>query len=265
MASVVTGITRAARELDLRPVLDEMPDPETLSPVLRRREVDGAIVFVASGLALNKLVNLHQHLPVVWVMGGEGGPFQVDHVSADNLGIGNLACEYLAGKGCKNLAYISNEPDWLIMRLRGFAFARAAGDSSLTCTSYIVDGSPKAVEAYGRNANVSPTLEKAVDRLAAANPKHDGLFIPTDLLTTRVYPLLAQRGVEPERDIRIVSCDNEEERLGMLATRPASIDIRGEEIGRWAVRQLVQRLQRPDDPCTRMQVAPRLVLPGLHP
>jgi DNA-binding LacI/PurR family transcriptional regulator len=265
MASVVTGITRAAKELDLRPVLDEMPDPESITPILRRREVDGAIVFVMSGLPLDKLIHLHRHLPVVWAMGGEGGPPQVDHVSADNLGIGHLACEYLIGQRCRQLAYITNEPDWLIMRLRGHAFAGAACDASLPATSYIVNGSPNSLEAYGRNANISATLEAAVDRLAAARPRPDGLFIPTDLLTTRVYPLLVQHGIQPQRDIHIVSCDNEDERLSMLSPRPPSIDIRGEEIGRWAVRQLVQRLQRPDDPCTRVQVAPRIVLPPAEP
>jgi LacI family transcriptional regulator len=214
-----------------------------------------------SGLPLNKLVHLGEHLPVVWAMGGEGGPPQVDHVSADNLGIGSLAYEYLAQKGCKALAYITNEPDWLIMRLRGHAFTNSACDGGLRVASYIVNGSPLSLEAYGRNAMLSESLEAAVDQLAATNPRPTGLFIPTDLLATRIYPLLMRHNIFPERDIHIISCDNEEERLGMLSPRPASIDIRGEEIGRCAVRQLVQRLQRPEDPSTRLQVAPRLALP----
>jgi LacI family transcriptional regulator len=261
MASVVTGITRAAKELDLRPVLDEMPDPEALSPILRRREVDGAIVFFMSGLPMDKLMHVREHLPVVWAMGGEGGPSHVDHVSADNLGIGHLAAEYLARQGRRHLAYITNEPDWQIMRLRGHAFASAGCDAGLGVTSYIVGTNAHSLDAYGRGARIADSLERAIDQLAAANPRPTGLFIPTDLLTTRIYPLLIQRGIQPQRDIHIVSCDNEEERLSMLSPRPASIEIRGEEIGRWAVRQLVQRLQRPDDPCTRVQVAPRLVVP----
>jgi DNA-binding LacI/PurR family transcriptional regulator len=261
MASVVAGITRAAKEMDIRPVLDEMPDPHSLSPLLRRREVDGAVVFFQSGRPVHELVELCQHLPLVWAMGGEGGPAQVDHVSADNMGIGHVAYEYLTSHGCKNLAYITDEPDWLIMRLRAQSFANSARDAGQAVTSFLVGENGLTHEPYGRKTHSAKNLEGAVDLLINTKPRPTGLFIPTDLLATRVYPLLIQRGIKPEHDIRIISCDNEDERLTMLNPRPASIDIRGEEVGRWAVRQLVQRLQRPEDPATRIQVAPRLVAP----
>src|SRR3954470_20438081 len=61
MASVVTGITREAKSLDVWAVLDEMPDPGQLSPIFRRREVDGAIVFCAAGSDLSDLMELHRH------------------------------------------------------------------------------------------------------------------------------------------------------------------------------------------------------------
>jgi len=60
--------------------------------------------------------------------------------------------------------------------------------------------------------------------------------------------------------VRIVSCDNEQQRLSVLHPRPASIDIRGEFIGRCAVRQLVYRLTHPDEPPTRMLIAPHIAL-----
>src|SRR5438093_8147926 len=82
MASVVGGITREAKDLDVWAVLDEMPDPGQLSPIFRRREVDGAIVFCdPAGSNLNDLMQLHQHVPLVWVMGGEDALVSVDHVS----------------------------------------------------------------------------------------------------------------------------------------------------------------------------------------
>src|SRR5690349_2242060 len=49
MASVVSGITRAAKGMDVWSVLDEMPNPAELSPIIRRREVDGAVVFCQFG------------------------------------------------------------------------------------------------------------------------------------------------------------------------------------------------------------------------
>src|SRR5206468_11459433 len=96
MASVVAGITREAKEMDIRAVLDEMPDPESISPILLRREVDGVVVFCMSGVPVKQIVQLREYLPVVWVMGGEDALASVDHVSADNSGVGRLAYEYLA-------------------------------------------------------------------------------------------------------------------------------------------------------------------------
>lgn len=261
MASVVAGVTRAAKELDIRPVLDEMPDPAALSPVLRRREVDGVIVFVHSGIPESCVVNLRAHLPVVWAMGGESGAPEVDHVSADNIGIGRLAQSYLASKGCTRVAFVTNAASWHIMRLRGQSFANAARDAGQQVTSFVQADNPAEAEPYGPKVITADSLEKLIDLLAAARPRPDGLFIPTDLLATQVYPLLLHRGIKPEQDIRVISCDNEAERLSMLKPRPASIDIRGEEIGRLAVRQLIQRLERPNDPATRIQVAPRIVCP----
>src|SRR5256885_10521345 len=72
MASVVAGITRPAEELDVWAVLDEMPDPGQLSPIFRRREVNGAVVFCAPpGSNISDLAELNPYLPMVWVQGGE--------------------------------------------------------------------------------------------------------------------------------------------------------------------------------------------------
>ena len=125
MASVVAGITRAAKEFNIRTVLDEMPNPQSLSPVISRHEVDGAIVFFQSGLPSKHLAQLGEQVPLVWAMGGEDARVDVDHISADNLGVARLASEYLINQGCNRLAFITDHPNWPIIRLRGQAFANA--------------------------------------------------------------------------------------------------------------------------------------------
>ena len=105
---------------------------------------------------------------------------------------------------------------------------------------------------------VRETPDDLIAAMAASEHRPDGLFVSTDLFLTKIHPLLVQYGIRPGKDLRIISCDNENERLAMVNPKPASIDIGGEEIGRWAVRQLVHRLQRPEDPPVRIQVAPRI-------
>jgi DNA-binding LacI/PurR family transcriptional regulator len=260
MASVVAGITREAKALDVWAVLDEMPDPGQLSPIFRRREVDGAVVFCdPAGSNVSDLMELNRHVPVVWVMGGEDAMVGVDHVSPDNSGVGRIAYDYLAAHHCKNFAFITDAPSWPIMRLRAQAYANAARDDGGFVSNYLLNANSVQREAYGGTVCVRDTLDDLIQEFARRKAGPTGLFVPTDLLLTRLHPLLVQHGVWGKPDLTIVSCDNEEDRLGSLKPRPASIDIQGEEIGRLAVRQLVQRLQRPDAPPARVQLAPRLV------
>src|SRR5262245_27381636 len=46
IAGVVAELSRAAQDHHMGILMAEMPDPQQLSPVLRRPEVDGAIVFM---------------------------------------------------------------------------------------------------------------------------------------------------------------------------------------------------------------------------
>lgn len=259
MSSVVTGVMRAAKELDIRPVLDEMPDPDIVPSVIRQAEVDGAIVFFMSGQPIANLVRLAQHLPIVWAMGGEDSVTAIDHVTADNHGVGHLAYDYLKTRGCKTIA--SLQWDWPVVRVRAKAFAEAASQDGTQAQQYTVQFHLPAGQRYGGGIATGNTFDAAIDRMLASNPRPDGLFVPTDSITAQIYPLLIARGIVPGRDIQIVSCDYESERISALNPRPATIDIHSEQIGRWAVRQLMSRLERPDEPAVRVQLAPKLVLP----
>jgi DNA-binding LacI/PurR family transcriptional regulator len=73
--------------------------------------------------------------------------------------------------------------------------------------------------------------------------------------------MLVQRGIRPGSDVQIISCNNEQSGLAMLNPRPATIDLGTDEIGRWAVTRLVNRIARPSVPPIRMLIAPTLIEP----
>ena len=113
---------------------------------------------------------------------------------------------------------------------------------------------------YGPRAIVENNLESLIARIAQSQPRPDGLFISNDATTAQVYPLMQRLGIQPDRDIAVISCDNEEIRLSGLHPRPASIDCGAEEVGWRAVQQLVTRLENADEPGIHIAVAPRLVV-----
>jgi LacI family transcriptional regulator len=260
MACVVQGVMRAAKQLDITPVLDEISDDEDVSPIIRRSEVDGAVVFFLNRPTDDCVRRLRDRLPIVWVMGGLSGTLNVDHVTPDNFGVGQLALEYLQAQGCRRLAFVDDRPGWQIMRMRGQSFASAAVDADVDLRHYLV-GAVRPVDLYGRNVVTADTLELLVDQIVHDPQRPDGLFVSHDRLTAELYPLLARRGIRPEQDIRIISCDNEHQRLASLSPQPPSIDLQCDELGQWAVRQLIHRLQHPDAPPARIQVMPTLPRP----
>jgi DNA-binding LacI/PurR family transcriptional regulator len=111
----------------------------------------------------------------------------------------------------------------------------------------------------GPNVTATPDLPDLVRRLAKRRRGRLGLFVTRDEETVHVYPLLRQAGLEPGRDVVVVSCDNEAVRLSTLSPRPASIDLGSAEIARHAVRRLSTRMKLRNEPPVRILVNPHLV------
>jgi DNA-binding LacI/PurR family transcriptional regulator len=243
-----------------------VPDPNKPISLLQGRQCDGAIVFLTGRMPVSSyepiLSSLRGRTPTVWVMGMEMTVGGVDHVTPDNIGTGYLAHSYLHSQGCERVAYMTTDPAWAFIRLRGQAFLNASYDAGRPASSYLVTTNPLVAEAYGRNVVTAPTLEELVVAMAKTKGRPDGLFVANDRMTSQLYPLLMKHRIRPGREVAIVSCDNEEIRLAALSPRPASIDIGAEEIGFRAVVRLRARMQRPQGLPLVIQVAPRLVPPA---
>jgi LacI family transcriptional regulator len=265
MAATVAGIARGAREHDLRLMLDGQLNWSKPSDIITNQTVDGALVFVPSSMKGTKpresLALIRKHLPAVWVMGAGAAIPGVDHIAPDHQAIGFVALEYLKDRGCQNVAFLTLNPAWHLMRTRGQGFAAAAHDNHISTSYFLLSDDPTVGDLYGPRAIVENNLESLIARIAQSRPRPDGLFISNDATTAQVYPLMQRLGIQPDRDIAVISCDNEEIRLSGLYPRPASIDCGAEEVGWRAVQQLVTRIENTDEPGIQINVAPRLVVP----
>jgi LacI family transcriptional regulator len=258
MGAVVSGVMRGCKELGIRPILDEMPDPMVLSSLLSDSEVNGAIVFMQSGVPEVCLEQIRQNVPLVRVTGGEGTTSVCDHVAAHNAAIGRLAFSYLARRNCRNLAFITDRPELQLMRMRGLNFNASAIDAGIPNHTYVVSGDPSASRVYAGDVSLHASLQEVVEHIVHSSPRIDGLFSPTDFITSLLYPIFERAGIVVGRDLTIISCDNERVRLSALQPRPLSIDLRGEEIGRTAVRTLLGRITNPNQPRANILINPSL-------
>jgi LacI family transcriptional regulator len=258
-AAVVAGITRAAREHGWQVQLDDVQSQDVGS--LRQLEsgADGVIAFAASTASPALIAAIRKRVPVVRVMGEELSNLDVDQVRPDHYAIGSLAHQYLASRGCTDLAFVTTKMEHEAFLLRATGFASAASRATGKMPLLLSAGSPDIHVFPGLPVMRLRDLDAVADAIAAATPRPMGLFVSRDVETIGLYPLLVRRGIVPGRDIKLVSCDNEVATLGLFNPTPATIDVGAEQIGQWAVTRLINRITRPDDPSVRMLVAPRLV------
>jgi LacI family transcriptional regulator len=260
-SAVVAGINRAANERDLQVLIDHVLDPAELNPSIRKGRFGGALTFVAAHADRRLLDAVRQHMPVVRIMGEEMAADEFDQVGPDDIAVGRMAFRYLADKGCKRIAYVTTRPDHEALVVRAMGLRIAASQVTEPSLQAFVCGPSNFGSLFGSGLFAGNDLESVAEAIARSDSRPDGLFVSQDVEAIGLYPRLVQRGIRPGTDVQIISCNNEQSGLAMLSPRPASIDLGTDEIGRWAVTRLVNRIARPSQPPIRMLVAPKLVLP----
>lgn len=260
-SAVVAGINRAANERGIQVLIDHVLDPAELNPSIRKGLFNGALTFVRANSDPRLLDAVRAHLPVVRIMGQEMVDDELDFIGPDDLAVGRLAFRYLAEKGCKRIAYVTTRPDHEALVLRSVGLRIAASQSNVAELEAFVCGPSNFESLMRMPLFTGKDLESIADAIAKSNPRPDGLFVSQDAEMIGLYPMLVQRGIRPGTDVQIISCNNEQSALALLNPRPTTIDLGTDQIGRWAVTRLVNRIARPADPPVRMLTAPTLVLP----
>lgn len=260
--SIVSSITRAAADRHLAVRIEEVLDVNRISDGLHGDVADGALAFVASAAKPELLEAVRGRLPVVRMMGDDLVPAAVDQVRVDNLEVGHLAFQYLASRGCKHMACITSRPDHGGLYLRTMALTAAAARAGLPRPTLYKVGPTAAGPWFGQDAIECKSFDAVADHLAAASPRPTGLFVTQDVETVAFYPSLMSHGLRPGRDVQVVSCNNDHS-LALLTPQPASVDVNPAAIGRWALRRLLNRIERPDDSPIQMLIKPSLRTPEI--
>jgi DNA-binding LacI/PurR family transcriptional regulator len=259
---VIESIVRAAKQGGMRVLLDEVQELGEVGTVVSQLDVQGMVVLLADDAPMSVLDEMNRFVPVVWAMGGHAEPVGVDHISENNTAIGYLAHQYLHGHGCRDMAFISTLPHKRHVMQRGQAILSASVAAGHSCRAFLVSEDPSIARAYGSDAVVCSNLAELIEVFAGASgatsPRPDGLFVDRDSTTARVQLMLMRQGIQPGRDLRIVSCDNDEASLSALDPRPASIDLGIAELGSRIVRRLALRIENRDEPPVFIQTMPQL-------
>jgi len=245
---LVRGVSSELASRDLQLVL-LMPDPSEQERTIRYLtggHVDGALLVSLHGDDPTPIALVERGVPAVFVGRPPLGA-DVSYVDVDNRQGAFRATDHLLRSGCRRVVTVAGPADMAvgIDRVEGYRDAlRAAGrtaDDAVEMGDFTYEGGAAAME-----------------RLLLAAPDLDGVFCASDLMAAGALGVLLAADRRIPEDVRLVGFDDSPI---ATTTRPplTSVGQPIEEMGREAVRLLLDEIDRRDRPPRRVVLATELV------
>jgi DNA-binding LacI/PurR family transcriptional regulator len=161
---------------------------------------------------------------------------ETDRVVMDDFEGGRLATEYLINKGCRNILHLAAAPNLLIGRNRRDGYIEALRQYNIPVRDKFILKCDTREEVL--------TMQNHILSLV---PQIDAIFAVNDSTAIAVIQMLRRNGFRVPEDIRVIGFGD-----GPIATivEPAltTVEQKGYDMGREAVRLLLQRLNNPNVP-----------------
>ena len=261
VAMALQGLTESLSLAGATTLLHDISDPGKVPPSLRDEPADGLIIRASSQGDILSALPAHalsalRRLPTVWLLGRPMGATWGDGVLTNNWALGEIAAQYLAQCGHRNVASLLAKPQHYHINQLNLAFATVATRLGVHAT--IIEGREqppypqRPVEDIGAVADL-------VDRALSASPRPTALFCPPDSLARLVYRVLAERGLRIPEDISVISTNNEAAANALLTPPMTTVDLMLGLAGKKAVAQLAWRLEHRNEPPVDVSLLPRLV------
>jgi LacI family transcriptional regulator len=175
-------------------------------------------------------------------------------VDVDNRAGGRMATEHLLQQGCHNIGLITGPIDWWAARERVLGWRDALEAADLPGAETLVfEGDWSALSG-----------ECGLHQLLMAHPTIDSVFASNDQMALGVFKAARKIGLRVPEDLAVVGFDDIPEAAFFCpALTTISQDL--DEVGRRAVRELIQRIEAdqhdaiPSRPCTIL-LQPELVV-----
>lgn len=256
-SAVIEGIEKEISDHGMNLQIRQVADWQRAVETLNDDSVRGVIFFGSQDSVVQPTGSL-QKLPCIWVM-GDPGKFAGDHVQPDHAKIGIIAAEHLLQKGHRHCAYLGfvDGPPGYHVGSRGDTFRWAIEQAGGT-VEMLMDPELIVVDRDHNSPN-EPVIAKLFDRLMGLSPRPTAIMIRADILAPVTYRLLQARGIMPQKDMTVITCNNERPYLMSLSPPPVIVDLHAVAIGRRAVNQLLWRYENRTEPAMRVLVEPVLI------
>ncbi|HWA66507.1 MAG TPA: LacI family DNA-binding transcriptional regulator [Mycobacteriales bacterium] len=250
--SVVRGIEDVARAAGLLAVLcnsDDQPDAEMrYLRLVEDQRVDGVILASAMSAAPEELVRPGKALPPLVLIDREVAGIKADVVLVDNKQGAREATEHLLDGGARTLACITGPEKVSTAEERLAGFLAAASDR----------GIPRRDITF-RHADFRSAGARAALRDILTSTRPDALLVCNNQMTLGALQELADGNVRIPHDLLLAGYDDEPW-SGSWKPSITSVAQPAREVGKAAMRLMLDRLEEPNRPTQRITMQPSLVI-----
>ncbi len=247
-ASMLYGIERAARHayfvsIASLPALDHRGVLDAVDRFLGQA-VEGIIVIAPQTSAVAALNGVPAHVPLVAV--GCGTRAQIASVAVDNVAGAARATQYLLDLGHQTVHHVGGPGSWLDARERTEGWLQAVRSAG-------------AAEPEVLAGDWSSRSGYEIGHQLAQTPDVSAVFCANDHMALGLLRALAERGRRVPEDVSVVGFDDIPEAGYFL---PPLTTVRQDfgELGRRALRLLVDRISGFETAGSRLPVVPELVV-----
>lgn len=208
----------------------------------RENDVKGILVHASPTKPADELLNVMDEIPSIWF------PRLPDYIAEkqncvtfNNAAVGRLAAEHFMKKGHKNVAFVNLNPGSAILSERENTFRAILEKNNVSVNSFYM------TEGMSGYYNDLKNTEKVLKSIMAQGNGPTGIFLPADAMTMPFYHCMQDMGVNPMRDMEIVSVDNVASIMTGLAPSPVEIDTGFEQMGALALNHLDWQIKNPSE------------------
>jgi DNA-binding LacI/PurR family transcriptional regulator len=209
---------------------------------LKRGRLDGVILIHTSPDDPLPARLLDSHHPVV-LSARPTSPLSITYVDVHQTAGAALAAAHLRRAGRTRLATIAGPQDTPAGQDRLHGFLDAVGDDV----------------PWVEGGFTLPSGATAMERLLAAHPEVDGVFVASDLMARGALPVLRRAGRRVPEDVAVVGFDDSS---AALDCDPPLTTVRQptEEMAAEMARLLLRQIEHPDTPVAAVIFQPTLVV-----
>ena len=259
-ADGLRGAMQAADELGLNLFTAKVSCVEDIPEFIHRKQ---AIGILLNGQSANQKVieTLEEsNIPFLWSSSHWNNRNRSTILSGNEF-TANIAIDYFLSHACRNIVYFNVFPNLVpVTCSRGEFFEFLSKKHQIKVNSISVsfestDSIPKDFMRLER------CVSEQITKICNLPQRPDGLFLATTSLIGLTYRLLREHGIEPMRDIDIISIDNDPFATLGVSPKPARIDMGAFEMGKRAVMGLVDKITNETNNRLLTMIEPRLI-PG---